>query len=108
MKSVLQCLARCMRLKNALNSTKPKDKAENKITGLLRYELNEIARTERMSANSPIRLHDEMMKWEQCSKWKKDEQQDAAEILNLITNKLYEENKDVGSLFQGHQQRLRT
>ena len=108
MNSVLQCLARCNRLNTAVNSNKENDNAEMKVAGLLRYEFNEITRTERRSVHSPKALHDEMMKWEQCSKWKKKEQQDAAEILNFITEELYEENKDIGSLFQGDLQSLRT
>ena len=43
------------------------------------------------------------MKWRECSSWGKKDQQDAGELLQILINKLEEENNSVGALFRGLQ-----
>ena len=53
---------------------------------------------------SPKKLFDEICSWKQCSNYKLGGQQDAAELLTILIEKLSDENKPAGNLFTGELQ----
>ena len=101
--AVLQCLARCPVLVNTLDKNPTSDDAENKITAHLREVFQTINREGRTTPYSPSEIHSAILRLSLCSGWKKDQQQDVAELLQIVIEKLQEENSQVGKLFEGWQ-----
>ena len=108
MNSVLQCLARCKRLRETLNKEEADPGKNNLKAILLGWELKEIARTEKDEPHDPEALHAEVMSWKKCSDWAEREQQDAGEFLRILIDELQGDKTEAGNLFRGDQTSLRT
>ena len=54
--AILQCMARCQRIQFELNSKDAYTMDENRISKLLREQLNEIVRTDKDEPHSPVAL----------------------------------------------------
>ena len=108
MNSVLLCLARCKRLKKAMNRGKTVSGVENRVVTQIREALDEAAKTSKEKPWKPKDLWEELMTWSGCSEWKKGEQQDAGELLTVIIDKLRAEKSEAGKLFLGEHQSLTT
>ena len=98
--AVLQCLARCPALLTTLDKT---EVANDSITSHLREVCTNIILETRTEPLNPSDVHSAIMNLDACSKWEEDEQQDAADLLQIIIEQLQEENKQIGKLFEGSQ-----
>lgn len=101
--AVLQCLSGCTALGKALNNNPATDDAKNKITAHLRRVIQTINREGRTTPYNPSEIHSAILELSPCSGRKKDEQQDAAELLQIVIAKLKAESSQVGKLFEGWQ-----
>ena len=104
--AALQCLSRCIALVTTLNNTTEKNCPNNTLTAHLREACREITRKDRTTPYSPKNILSTILKLSPCSEWKKNEQQDAAELLQIVLGELLEENSQIGKLFEGLQRSL--
>ena len=68
---------------------------------LYKVFFSHLLETERTEAYAPKELFAEICSWNQCSHYKLGRQQDSAELLSVLLQKLTEQNKTAGNLYTG-------
>ena len=104
--AVLQCLSNCTALTNVLSNITEEMDTDKTLTTHLREVCREITRKDRSSPHSPSEIHEAILSLEPCSAWLTKQQQDVAELLQIVVSEIIEENSEIGKVFEGRERSL--
>ena len=104
--NLMQCLLRCELLMEVIKLPIWERQKDVKTQDLcfkktLQGFFDHFSETERIEAYAPTELFAEICRWNQCLHYKLGGQQDSAELLSVLLQKLTEQNIIAGNLYTG-------